>query len=180
MSAATSEPAARLRSLVRELPDFPEPGIAFQDITPFLGDADGLALAVEARAQPWAGQVDVVVGVEARGFILGAPVARRLDLGFVPVRKQGKLPWETSSEAYGLEYGTDVLELHIDAVLPDQRVLVIDDVLATGGTAAAAGRLVDRVGASVVGFGFLLELAFLGGRERLTGHRIESVMIEEG
>ena len=180
MSAATSEPAARLRSLVREVPDFPEPGIVYKDITPLLGDADGFALAVEALAEPWAGAVDVVVGVEARGFILGAPVARRLDLGFVPVRKQGKLPWETSSEAYGLEYGTDVLELHIDAVLPDQRVLVIDDVLATGGTAAAAGRLVDRVGASVVGFGFLLELAFLGGRERLTGHRIESVMIEEG
>ena len=125
------------------------------------------------RSRHWpsrgSGEVDVVVGVEARGFILGAPVARRLDLGFVPVRKQGKLPWETSSEAYGLEYGTDVLELHIDAVLPDQRVLVIDDVLATGGTAAATGRLVDHVGASLVGYGFLLELAFLDGRHQLAG-----------
>mgnify|MGYP001554152806 CR=1 FL=1 len=180
MSASTSEPAARLRSLVREVPDFPEPGLFYKDMTPLLGDADGFALAVEALADQWAGALDVVVAVAARGFILGAPVARRLDLGFVPVRKQGKLPWETSSEAYGLEYGTDVLELHIDAVLPDQRVLVIDDVLATGGTAAATGRLVDRVGASLVGYGFLLELAFLDGRQRLTGHRIESVMIEEG
>lgn len=168
-----------LRSLLRDVPDFPSPGIVYKDITPLLGDPSGFALAVEEMARPWSdGSVDVVVGIEARGFILGAPVARALGVGFVPLRKEGKLPWETSSEAYGLEYGTDVLELHIDAVLPDQKVLVIDDVLATGGTAAAAERLVSRVGASLVGFGFLLELAFLDGRSKLAGHRVESTIIE--
>ncbi|MFQ5558533.1 MAG: adenine phosphoribosyltransferase, partial [Acidimicrobiales bacterium] len=118
------------------------------------------------------------VGVEARGFILAAPVARALEAGFVPARKAGKLPWTTTAEAYGLEYGDDVLELHIDAIAETQRVLVVDDVLATGGTAAAAGRLVASTGALLVGFGFLMELEFLGGRDRLGGHHVETVIRE--
>lgn len=180
MPAATSDPVLVMRSLVREVPDFPERGIVYKDITPLLADPVGLELAIESLAAPWAEVgVDVVVGVEARGFILGAPVARELDVGFVPVRKAGKLPWKTRSEAYGLEYGTDVLEVHTDAVRADQGVLVVDDVLATGGTAAAAGRLVESVGGSLLGFAFLLELAFLGGRAKLVGHRVESVMIED-
>lgn len=174
----TPDPASVLIPLIREVQDFPEPGIVYKDITTLLSDPDGLDMALEALTRPWIDGVDVVVGIEARGFILGAPVARALGVGFVPLRKAGKLPWETASEAYGLEYGTDVLELHIDALLPDQRVLVIDDVLATGGTAAAAGRLVESVGAGLVGFGFLLELAFLDGRSKLAGHRVESVLIE--
>jgi adenine phosphoribosyltransferase len=172
---APSDPVQVMRSLVRDVPDFPEPGIVYKDITPLLADAAGLEMAIEALAAPWAdGGVDVIVGVEARGFILGAPVAHALGVGFVPARKAGKLPWETSSEAYGLEYGADVLEVHIDAVLPDQRVVVIDDVLATGAT----GRLVESVGGVLVGYGFLLELAVLEGRAKLGAHRIESIVIE--
>ncbi len=179
MPAATSNPVEVLRPLVRDVPDFPTPGILYKDITPLLADPTAFDVAIEALARPWRdADVGVVVGVEARGFIVAAPVARALGVGFVPARKEGKLPWETNSEAYGLEYGADVLELHIDAVGPDQRVLVIDDVLATGGTAAATGRLVISAGAILVGYGFLLELAFLDGRSKLDGHRVESVMIE--
>lgn len=171
--------ADRLRSLVRDVADFPSPGIVFKDITPLLADPRGLATAVDAMTAPWVGQdVDMVVGIEARGFILGAPVARALGAGFVPARKQGKLPWATTAESYGLEYGDDVLELHVDALVADHRVLIVDDVLATGGTASAAGRLVASTGALLVGFGFLIELAFLGGRDRLGGHHVESVIVE--
>lgn len=173
--------AARLNTLVREIPDFPTEGIVFKDITPLLADANGLKAAVEALTAPWHGErIDLVVGMEARGFALGPPVAMALDAGFVMARKEGKLPAATISERYGLEYGSDVLEVHDDAMGARDRVLIIDDVLATGGTAEATARLVEGTGASVVGLGFLIELAFLNGRQRLEGHRIESVMIEGG
>jgi adenine phosphoribosyltransferase len=157
-----------LRALIRDIPDHPEPGVMFRDITPLLADVDALRFAVDALADHVADtEVDVVVGIEARGFILAAPVAYRLGAGFVPVRKPGKLPWETVSEAYQLEYGTDALEMHVDGVLPESRVLIVDDVLATGGTAAACARLVERGGAQVVGFGFLVEIEALEGRAKL-------------
>ncbi|MGI8492931.1 MAG: adenine phosphoribosyltransferase [Acidimicrobiales bacterium] len=156
--------------MLRDIPDFPTPGVVFKDITPLIGDAGAFASCVEALAASFAGHgVDKVVGIEARGFIVAAPVAVRLGAGFVPVRKPGKLPGQVRSASYDLEYGTDGLELHHDALLPRQRVLMIDDVLATGGTAAAAGRLVEGSGATAVGFGCIIELEFLGGRGKLNG-----------
>jgi adenine phosphoribosyltransferase len=171
-------PAAGLvQGLIRDIPDFPEPGIVYKDITPLLADPEGFDAAVNAMAMPWAGgDIDLIIGMEARGFLFGAPLARQLGAGFVPVRKPGKLPFTTSSVDYGLEYGTDTLEIHIDAIAEGQRVVVIDDVLATGGTAAATAELVSRHGGSLVGFGFLLELGFLGGRGRLNGARVETVI----
>ena len=173
--------AERLNALMREIPDFPNEGIVFKDITPLLADARGLRDAVEAMADPWRGEkVDFVVGMEARGFALGPPVAMALGAGFVMARKEGKLPSSTISESYGLEYGQDVLEVHDDAMSDGDRVLIIDDVLATGGTAAATARLVEGTGADVVGLGFLMELAFLDGRSRLDGYRVEALLVEEG
>ena len=158
--------AARLQTLVRDIADFPTEGIVFKDITPLLADAQGLQDAIDTMAAPWFDEhVDLVVGIEARGFALGPSVAMALDAGFVMARKEGRLPSSTISEAYGLEYGADVLEIHDDAVSEGDRVLIIDDVLATGGTAAASARLVESTGATVVGFGFLIELAFLSGRD---------------
>lgn len=153
---------------VRDIADFPKPGIVFKDITPLLSDPAALRAAVDGLAAPHrdAG-ITKVVGIEARGFILGAPVALALGAGFVPVRKAGKLPWDVHRQEYVLEYGTDLLEIHRDALDAEDRLLVIDDVLATGGTAAATVELVGQSGATVVGFGFLLELAFLGGRAAL-------------
>ncbi|WP_334177287.1 adenine phosphoribosyltransferase [Pseudoxanthomonas sp.] len=151
--------------LIRDVPDFPQPGILFKDITPVLADAAAFAAAVEAMAMPWRDEaIDAVVGVEARGFILGAALARELEVGFVPVRKPGKLPAHTLSLDYGLEYGRDRLEIHVDAVPAGARVLVVDDVLATGGTLKAAIELVERQGAIVIGTGVLVELGFLGAR----------------
>ena len=169
---------AELAGLVRDIPDVPQPGIVFKDITPLLAHPQGLASTIEALADPWhdAG-IDTVVGIEARGFILGAAVARELGVGFVPIRKAGKLPGATVSEEYGLEYGTDVIEMHGDAIAAGERVVILDDVLATGGTAAAAGNLVERVGGLVVGYAFLLELSFLSGRSKL-GDRTIEVAIE--
>ncbi len=160
--------AEAIRKLIRDVPDFPEPGILFKDIMPLLADPEGLEIAVDALAAPWRDQgVETVAGIEARGFILAAPVARALGAGFMPVRKAGKLPGDTVSETYDLEYGTDTVEIHVDALAAGRRIVVIDDVLATGGTAAATGRLIRSTGADLLGFGFLLQLAFLGGRDQL-------------
>lgn len=151
--------------LLRDIPDFPKPGILFKDITPVLADGDAFADAIAAMAEPWRGvALDAVVGVEARGFILGAALARELDVGFVPVRKPGKLPGHTLSQDYGLEYGRDRLEIHADALPAGARVIVVDDVLATGGTLKAALVLVERQGARIVGTGVLVELGFLEAR----------------
>jgi adenine phosphoribosyltransferase len=174
-TAVTTEPVW-LRALVREIPDFPEPGVTFRDITPLLGDADGFRRAIDALAERFAGDaVDRVVGVEARGFILAAPVAYRLGASFVPVRKAGKLPWAVVREEYQLEYGTDRLEIHRDAIRPDERILIVDDVLATGGTAAATCRLVEALGGSIVGIGILIELSALDGRSKLGDRRLEAL-----
>ncbi|MDA8392704.1 MAG: adenine phosphoribosyltransferase [Actinomycetota bacterium] len=162
--------------LVRDVPDFPSPGIMFRDITPVLADADAFATVTSAIADRFVEkQVDLVVGVEARGFILAAPVALRLGAGFIPARKPGKLPWTVKSRAYDLEYGTAALEMHGDAIQPGDSVLIVDDVLATGGTAAAAVALVEDLGGSVAGLGFLLELGFLGGRRQLDGRDVLSL-----
>jgi len=153
---------------IRDIPDFPKPGIMFKDITPLLADAAGLALAVELMANPFRkSRVDLVVGAESRGFIFGTAVAHELKKGFVPIRKPGKLPWKTASESYQLEYGTDRIEIHVDALRPGQGALVIDDLLATGGTMEAALKLVRRIGGRPVGCAFVIELCFLGGRKRL-------------
>ena len=166
-----------LREYVRDVPDFPRPGIIFRDITPLLAAPDAFALTVDAMAAPFADEpIDKVLGVEARGFVFAAPVAYRRGAGFVPVRKVGKLPWEVEREEYVLEYGTDLLEIHRDAVSPGERVLIVDDVIATGGTAAATARLVEKLGGEVVGLTFLLELCALGGRAELEGRRVHAVL----
>src|SRR5438874_7953929 len=154
--------ASWLKDHIRDIPDFPKPGVVFKDITPLLADVDAFRFTVDAIADHYAGSnVDKVVGVEARGFIAAAPVAYRFGAGFVPVRKAGKLPWEVEKEEYVLEYGTDLLEIHRDAVAPGERVLIVDDVMATGGTAAATVRLVEKLGGTVAGLSFIIELAFL-------------------
>jgi len=169
--------AARLRSLIRDIPDFPRAGIGFKDITPLMADADALADAVRLlaeHARPL--QVDCVVAAEARGFLLGPALALELGAGFVLARKPGKLPYETVSAEYLLEYGEGQLELHTDAVAAGRRVLVHDDLLATGGTAAALCDLVEQLGGEVVGCGFLIELAFLDGRKRLAPHEVHALL----
>jgi adenine phosphoribosyltransferase len=166
-----------LKSKIRGVPDFPKAGILFYDITTLLRDRDGFQQAIETLAQPFDGQdIDVVVGVESRGFILGGAVADRLGAGFAPVRKKGKLPAKTVQETYDLEYGTDCLEIHADAVDAGQRVLIIDDVLATGGTAAATTALVRRLGGAVHALAFLVELEFLNGRSKVPNEMIFSVL----
>jgi len=172
--------AAWLKDFIRDIPDFPRPGVVFKDLTPLLADAAALAYVVSALAQHFDGAgVTKVVGVEARGFIVAAPVAVKLGAGFVPVRKAGKLPWRTDGATYELEYGTDTIEIHADAVGPDDRVLVIDDVMATGGTSAATMTLMSGRGAEVVGLGFIIELGFLDGRRRLGGHEVISLITYE-
>ena len=166
-----------LRSYIRDIPDFPKPGVVFKDITPVMADARALSSTVEQMAAPVrALDVDVVIGAEARGFLLGPALALALDAGFVLARKPGKLPHDTVRAEYALEYGTDALELHTDAVAHGARVLVHDDLLATGGTAAALCSLVEQLGGVVVGCEFFIELAFLGGRERLTGYDVRSLV----
>jgi len=170
-----------VRNLIRDIPDFPEPGVVYKDITPLLADAAGFDAAVHAMVTPWTDHtIELIVGIEARGFLFGGPVARQLGVGFVPVRKPGKLPFTTSSIDYGLEYGTDTLEMHTDAIAAGQRVLVIDDVLATGGTAAASAELIRSQGGEIVGFGFLLELGFLDGRGKLDNAHVEALITVPG
>jgi adenine phosphoribosyltransferase len=169
--------AGWLKDHIRDIPDFPKPGIVFKDITPLLADVDAFRFAVDALCDHFSGQpVDKVLGIEARGFIIAAPVAYRFGCGFVPVRKAGKLPWEVEKQEYVLEYGTDLLEIHKDAVAPGERALIVDDVLATGGTASAAVRLVEQLGGKVAGLGFVIELGFLGGRGKLDGHDMVSLI----
>lgn len=169
--------ASWLTGLVRDIPDFPEEGIVFRDITPLLGDVDAFRFVVDALADEYAGEpVDRVLGIEARGFLLAAPIAYRLGAALVPVRKAGKLPHETHTESYQLEYGDDSLELHVDAVHPGESCLIVDDVLATGGTAAAVGRLVEKLGARLTGYSFLIELDFLEGRGRLGEDRVHTLL----
>lgn len=168
---------AQLRALVRDIPGFPTPEVVFKDITPVLADASALGAAVELIAAPFreAG-VTTVAGIEARGFVLAPPVALELEAGFVPLRKEGKLPYRTRRDEYRLEYGTDVLEIHEDAAGPGDRVLLVDDVIATGGTAGAAVRLIRGLGAELVGIGVLIELAFLNGRDALDSVDLHAVV----
>ncbi len=176
----TVPPAAdlstRLLARLRDVPDFPKPGILFKDVTPILADGALFRATTEAMADWYRGEgITRVAGIESRGFILGAPVAQHLGVGFVPLRKPGKLPYDRHRVEYALEYGTDVLEAHVDAC-PGDRVLVVDDVLATGGTAEAACRLVEAVGGTVVGCAFLLTLGFLDGERRLEGRAVRTVL----
>ena len=183
---SSNEPAGRLEerrlqqieSLIRPIPDFPIPGILFRDITPLLKDPAGFKAAIDLFVDRYRDErIDTVVAVEARGYMFGAPLAYALDAGFVPVRKPGKLPGSKQTEAYALEYGTNSLEIHDDAVGRGHRVLIVDDLLATGGTAAATARLLNRLGADLVGFAFLIELAALGGRKLLEPHEVTAFIV---
>jgi adenine phosphoribosyltransferase len=166
-----------LSSFVRDIPDYPKPGILFRDITPMLAHAEAFRAAIEEMARPFMdAKVDVIAAAEARGFILAAPLAVRLGVGFVPIRKPGKLPFDLHSFAYDLEYGSDELQMHIDGVKPGQRVLIVDDLLATGGTVEACCRLLEKCDAEIVGCSFLIHLVQLGGEERLSPYHVESVL----
>ena len=174
----TSTTPADISAAIRNVPDFPKPGIQFKDITPVLADARLFSAVIDqliGHHQP--GSVDAVVGIDARGFIFAAAAAVKLGCGFVPVRKKGKLPYQTHEESYDLEYGSNTIAIHIDAVKPGGRVLLIDDLLATGGTAAAAASLLQRVGADILEVSFLIELAFLNGREKLKGFPVRSLVV---
>ncbi len=162
--------AQRLRALIRDVPDFPRPGIVFRDITVLLGDGPAFSAAIAALAEPYRSSgIALVAGIESRGFILGGAVADRLGAGFVPIRKEGRLPAKRISQSYSLEYGEAIVEIHADAIARGQRVLIVDDLLATGGTAAAAAALVDQLGGDIAGFAFLVELSDLGGSAALGG-----------
>jgi adenine phosphoribosyltransferase len=180
MSAQTGpgrEVEGRLRSVIRDIPDFPKPGILFKDITPALLDADLFQDTVSALAEWTRGQdAAKVVGVDARGFLFAGAVADRLGLGLVPVRKPGKLPFQTVSESYDLEYGVNTLELHTDAIGANEKIVVVDDLLATGGTVVAAARLVEALGGTIAGLAFVVELGFLNGRDRLSGYDTMSLV----
>ncbi len=166
-----------IKAHIRDIPDFPKPGILFKDITPILKSPKAFRATVDALVEQHGGdEVELICGVESRGFLFGAAMAYQMGLGFVPVRKPGKLPYKTVRESYSLEYGQNTLEMHIDAVGEGQRVLIIDDLLATGGTAKAAANLIRKQGASVVGFGFVVELGFLKGREQLEGAEVRSLL----
>jgi adenine phosphoribosyltransferase len=175
--------ATTVRGLVRDIPDWPTPGVVFKDITPLLNDAQGFATVIDALVDAGSvpgRRIDRVLGVEARGFVFAAPVAYQLGAGFVPVRKAGKLPYAIESEEYVLEYGIDLLEIHQDAVAPGEHVLIVDDVLATGGTAAATARLVEKLGGVVVGLAFVMELTFLDGRRALGDHDVHALVAYDG
>lgn len=167
----------RLRALVRDIPDYPHPGIVFRDITPLLRDRAGLALAAELMVNPFRNcEIDVVVGAESRGFIFGTLLARALNAGFVPIRKPGKLPGETHARDYDLEYGSDTLEIHADAIEAGQRVLLVDDLIATGGTMLASRQLIDALGGELTGITVLIELAALGGAAKQAPHHVHSLL----
>ena len=165
-----------IEKYIRDIKDFPKPGIVFKDITPLLADAQALQNTTEALLQMIPSNIDKVVGIEARGFFFGTLLAEHLNAGFVPIRKPGKLPYKTFTETYALEYGTDSLSMHIDAIKPGERVLIHDDVLATGGTAAAVAKLVEKAGGKVVMLNFLIELSFLSGRDKLKNYKITSLL----
>ncbi len=166
-----------LTKFIRDVPDFPKPGIIFKDITPLLADPQAMAQTVTQLAAPYVdAEIDIVTGVESRGFIFGALVAAELGVSLVPIRKPGKLPYETISVSYELEYGTDTVEVHCDAIKPGQRVLMVDDLLATGGTMAAACELVEKLGGTVAGISFVIDLAFLNGKDKLKGYTVQSLM----
>ena len=169
--------AELVASRLRDVPDFPEPGVVFKDVTPLLADGEAFGSLVRELARRWRGKVDVVVGIEARGFIFGAALAHELGTGFVPVRKAGKLPGRTLGVSYDLEYGSARIEVHEDTFVGGERVLLVDDVLATGGTAAAAWQLLEDAGAKVVALETVVELAFLHGRDRLPGRDVRSVVV---
>ncbi len=172
-----------LKAAIRTIPDYPKPGVMFRDVTTLIGDPRAFRIAIDQMVQPWAGaKIDQVAGTEARGFILGGAVAHQLSVGFVPVRKKGKLPWRTLSEEYELEYGTDTIEIHTDAVREGDRVLLVDDLIATGGTAEASIRLLQRAGATVVGATFIIDLPELGGAKRIEalGVPVSSLVSYEG
>jgi len=172
-----NENLSRLRSLIRDVPDFPQEGIVFKDITPLLGDEVGFSSVIDMIVVHFGrGNVDKVVGIEARGFILASPVAYHFGAGFVPVRKADKLPWETESQEYELEYGKETLEIHKDAFERGERVLIVDDVLATGGTARATAELVERLGGNVMGIACLIELSFLKGRDQIQDYEFFSLL----
>lgn len=167
----------RLETMIRDVPDFPQPGVLFKDITPILADPAGLREAIDAMAAPFRDKrVDVIVGLESRGFVFGAPMAYNMGLGFAPVRKFGKLPADKIYIEYDLEYGSNVFEMHRDAIAGGQRVLIVDDLLATGGTMRASIDLVEQLGGEVVGLSFLVELSFLNGRQKLQGYDIHTVI----
>ena len=169
--------ADTLRAALRDVPDFPKPGIIFKDITPILGDGELFQTSIRLLAETASdAAIDKVVGIDARGFIFAAAVADRLKAGFVPIRKKGKLPWKTREASYTLEYGEAVVEIHQDAVNPGEKILLVDDLLATGGTAAAAVRLLDQLEAEIVSVSFLIELTFLEGRAKLGDHAVSSVL----
>jgi adenine phosphoribosyltransferase len=166
-----------IKDLVRDVRDYPKPGIVFKDITPVLSDIDALRTSIKEMAAPFTNlDIDIVVGIESRGFIFGAPIADLLNAGFVPVRKPGKLPWKTKSVSYELEYGTDALEIHEDAITEGQNVLIVDDLLATGGTTEATCKLVSKLGGNIKGLSVLIELEALNGRKRLNQYNVHSLV----
>ncbi len=174
---ATLETHRRLKELIRDIPDFPKPGIVYRDITPLLADAAGLRAAIRQMAEPWHDQnIDLIVGAESRGFIFGTSIARELNCGFVPVRKKGKLPAQVITEEYELEYGTDHLQIHVDAIQPKQRILVVDDLLATGGTLKACCDLVKQLDGEILGISVLIELSSLNGRRALSNYDVHSLI----
>ena len=169
---------AEIERAIRNIPDFPQPGIQFKDITPVLADPRLFAGCIDLLTRNFQpGMIDAIVGIDARGFIFAAAAALKLNAGFVPVRKKGKLPYKTFEQSYDLEYGTNTVAIHVDALKPGSRVLLVDDLLATGGTAAAASALVDRVGGRILEISFIIELGFLRGREKLTGCPVRSLVV---
>ena len=176
-TSSTEKTPLRALALIRDIPDFPKPGILFKDITPVLSDGEALTELIDVQAsQAKEFGAELIVGIESRGFLFGVPIAYKLGLGFVPVRKIGKLPHQTIQQEYALEYGTNTVEMHVDSVKPGQRVVIVDDLLATGGTAEAAAALVEQLGGVVTGYIFLIELSFLNGRDRLQGKSIASLV----